>query len=449
MKSEKKTRKQLQQELAKCQTEHAKEKLMRMVKGWQRERIRIERRNLETIINCLPNGVSVISDDFKVLYQNKWLDERFGRNAWHICHRKYLKRNQPCVNCFLKRAINHNRIEEGELETKDGRYYLIIAAPLGKLEGKVSGIEVLIDITEKRLAEKLAVKTQEKYIDLINSLNVGVYQTTSDPDGHFVEANPALISMLGAKSRSELSKHTVVDFYGDQSKRKKIINRALKFGFVKDEEVEFNTLKGKKFWSAITLAKKEDADGNVYLNGILEDISKRKQYEEELKHLSLNDELTGVYNRRGFFTLVEHQLRVANRHKTKAALFYFDLNNLKSINDIKGHEEGDRALINIATVIKNASRESDIVGRIGGDEFAMLAIGIGNEAPSVFTDRLRVILNQHNEEVPRLYNLSIAIGTAYYDYKQPCSLSELLSRADKSMYEQKKAGSFPVKKKLN
>ena len=102
------------------------------------------------------------------------------------------------------------------------------------------------------------------------------------------------------------------------------------------------------------------------------DIQDRKTIEKTLEIMSTTDELTGLLNRRGFFTLAKQQVKLANRNGKKLLLFYMDLDGLKKINDTIGHSEGDLALVEAATVLKEIFRESDIIGRLGGDEFAVL-----------------------------------------------------------------------------
>jgi len=169
-----------------------------------------------------------------------------------------------------------------------------------------------------------------------------------------------------------------------------------------------------------------------------EDISKRKEIEDELKTLSLTDELTGLYNRRGFFNLAEQQLKLAKRAKEKVYMLYLDIDRFKEINDTFGHNEGDEALKDIAMVLRDSYRESDVIGRIGGDEFVVFPIGTNYETIKIVVDRLLGKIDIHNKKSNKSYKLSISIGVANYDPKKPCSLDELLNQADKLMYSQKK-----------
>jgi len=168
------------------------------------------------------------------------------------------------------------------------------------------------------------------------------------------------------------------------------------------------------------------------------DITERKRMEAELFAMSITDPLTGLYNRRGFITLAEQQLKLAKRSKKGLMLFFCDLDELKAINDTLGHEEGDNAIVEMADIFKESFRDSDIIARIGGDEFALLAIGTDGINPEYLTARLMKNINAHNAREKRRYKISVSIGLSSFSPDQPCSIDELMSRADKLMYKQKK-----------
>jgi diguanylate cyclase (GGDEF)-like protein/PAS domain S-box-containing protein len=175
----------------------------------------------------------------------------------------------------------------------------------------------------------------------------------------------------------------------------------------------------------------------LFIQAIVRDVTERKLLEKELHRLSIVDELTGLYNRRGFLTLSEQQLKLAERTKKSILLFFLDLDHMKWINDTLGHHEGDTALAEIAAILRQTFRESDIIGRVGGDEFAVLAIDGTDEARVVPMNRLRNALENYNKPEGRKYQLSLSIGIARYEPDEPASLDELMAQADTLMYEEK------------
>jgi two-component system cell cycle response regulator len=159
--------------------------------------------------------------------------------------------------------------------------------------------------------------------------------------------------------------------------------------------------------------------------------------EEALLVLSLTDDLTGLYNRRRFFVLTEQYLKVALRTKKRLLLLFIDMDDLKWINDNYGHNEGDQALIDFAKILQQSFRESDIIARIGGDEFVVL-LESADEDEEILISRLHENIRDYNVMESHRYGLSISLGTAQFDPKRPISINELLSEADASMYAQKR-----------
>jgi diguanylate cyclase (GGDEF)-like protein len=158
--------------------------------------------------------------------------------------------------------------------------------------------------------------------------------------------------------------------------------------------------------------------------------------EEALLVLSLTDELTGLYNRRRFFVLTEQCLKVAVRTRKKPLLLFIDMDDLKWINDHYGHNEGDQALIVLANILKKTFRESDIIARIGGDEFVVLLESTDENSETLLT-RLHENVKDYNTKRSQ-HILSISLGTAQFDPEYPISIDQLLSKADVSMYAQKR-----------
>lgn len=190
-----------------------------------------------------------------------------------------------------------------------------------------------------------------------------------------------------------------------------------------------------------TLSPVKEKDGTVSAVLIIsKQITELKKMEEELRKLSLTDELTGLYNRRGFITLATQQIKIANRLKRELLLISTDLDDLKVINDTMGHNEGDLALIDVATILQETFRSSDIIARIGGDEFVALQIKNLDESDlSASIDRLQETLAKHNLQSGKPYTLSLSLGSVLYNPTDARTLEQLLAEADAKMYEQKKS----------
>lgn len=169
------------------------------------------------------------------------------------------------------------------------------------------------------------------------------------------------------------------------------------------------------------------------------DITERKGMEKKLADAAVTDELTGLFNRRGFFTLGEQQCRLADRHGSRMSLLYIDLDGFKNINDELGHQTGDEALIDTANILKNTFRKSDIIARIGGDEFAVL-LTEPSDPPmeDIVIAHVMERFSLHNKQGGRKYELLLSIGMVHYDLERPCSIDQLLNKADALMYDDKR-----------
>jgi diguanylate cyclase (GGDEF)-like protein len=154
-----------------------------------------------------------------------------------------------------------------------------------------------------------------------------------------------------------------------------------------------------------------------------------------LRGLSLTDELTGLLNRRGFATIAQGHLRLASRTGHRFLLFFADLDHLKQINDRHGHHAGDDALVRVADVLRRTFRQSDVVARYGGDEFAILALDTSADEGATIRRRLGRALAEANEGEGRPVGLSV--GTIALDGRLEEPLGALLARADQALYREK------------
>jgi diguanylate cyclase (GGDEF)-like protein/PAS domain S-box-containing protein len=196
---------------------------------------------------------------------------------------------------------------------------------------------------------------------------------------------------------------------------------------------------GSVVWVRNTMVPHYNKKGQLTrYDGLVEEITERKQAEEALRVQSLIDDLTGLYNRRGLSALAQQELKKANRMGRGMLLLFADLDDLKHINDTFGHREGDLALIETADILKETFRKPDIIARIGGDEFVVLATETSSVSADILTNRLKEQVNAHNLKENRPYKLSLSTGIVSYNPEQPCSIDDLLARADKMMYTEKR-----------
>lgn len=290
------------------------------------------------------------------------------------------------------------------------------------------------DITErKRLEEDLL-----KFKLGIERSGEGIFIT--DRDGIIIYINPAFEKIYGFSREEALGKTPRILKSGTLPPEVyKQFWGTIQAKEVMSGEIVNRTSDGRLLtaYSSVNPILNEGGDIIGYL-AIQRDITENKRMEEDLRALSLVDELTGLYNRRGFVTLAQQQVKLANRLKRKDFLVFVDLDYLKWINDTFGHPKGDEALVESADILKNTFRESDIVARIGGDEFAVLTVETADANIEAISARLQGNLKDHQDRGDRGFPLSMSVGITRYDPEHPCSIDELLAKADQLMYQQKR-----------
>jgi two-component system cell cycle response regulator len=159
----------------------------------------------------------------------------------------------------------------------------------------------------------------------------------------------------------------------------------------------------------------------------------RNRMRAMLQYLSLNDELTGLLNRRGFISLANQQVKIARREKWQLLLIFADLDGLKNINDRLGHPTGDQALRSMALVFKETFRTSDVIARLGGDEFIILANNFSNEGMEGITGRLQDNINKANAKNQE-FKISVSYGIVQFDPQSGETLDEMIAKADQALY---------------
>jgi diguanylate cyclase (GGDEF)-like protein/PAS domain S-box-containing protein len=189
---------------------------------------------------------------------------------------------------------------------------------------------------------------------------------------------------------------------------------------------------------SFTLSPIRDRLGGVVgISVVGRDVTRQKELEAEVLALSLRDELTGLYNRRGFVQLAQQQMKLARRTGRGMVLLFVDLDRLKAINDHFGHVEGDRALVDTAVILKRTFRETSVIARIGGDEFVVLLADAAPSSGPALAARLQRNVSRHNAHAGRPVDLSISVGTAFSPARGRPSIEALWARADAAMYRTK------------
>ncbi len=174
------------------------------------------------------------------------------------------------------------------------------------------------------------------------------------------------------------------------------------------------------------------------LLGHIKEAFKRIELENKLRKMAIIDNLTGCYNRHYLNHIIEREIKQSRRYKNNIAVMMVDVNDLKMVNDTYGHNIGDFVIRKVADIILSSIRESDVAIRYGGDEFLIIMPRTGKEA-EILKNRLENNVNEWNLNNSHLpFPISIAIGYAYWEPSSGASINDVISIADKKMYENKK-----------
>ena len=203
-----------------------------------------------------------------------------------------------------------------------------------------------------------------------------------------------------------------------------------------DREISFVTSRGEVYVDMRVVGS--NWDGELVKLATLRDISETVSLRKRLEIEAITDALTGLYNRRGFMTMGEKALKIADDNGLDALCVFADLDGFKEVNDSFGHDEGDKVLQETAQVLREVFRESDIVGRVGGDEFAAIILKDCQDCEKAIIDRLDKSLEFINRSQDRCpYRLSMSVGIHLRKAGDRSSLSGFMIEADKKMYRDK------------
>lgn len=310
----------------------------------------------------------------------------------------------------------------------NGRKYFLNSSRIQMIDLLLSTYESAIqkneelNTTNQRLEEALdnIITLQKNYLQLLET-NVDAI-VVYDSDRKVRYANPAANAIFVSKKDSLLNK--VVPFELDISSVSHEIE-------VTDPDGQILTLDGRTMTT--------DWDGELMTLAVFRDVTEATRLRKELEQMSLEDDLTGLYNRRGFNLLADRMVRQSKRFNMHLFVLFADLDGLKHINDTLGHPEGDLAISTIAAIMKKTFRETDILARMGGDEFAIM--GMINElfVPDKMIKRFNQLVDEWNETGNHQFKLGVSMGIETIDPSVSEPIETLLKKADEKMYANKVA----------
>jgi len=410
------------------------------------ERLRESEEKLRVVVENSALGLALLSPTLEILNANTkmrtWFpacDPARKPDCYKVLNSPPLA--TPCPFCPALETLRDGRFHEAVMTkvTPDGpREFRIATSPVSGEGGLTAGIIVTMqDITTQQEAASELIRLKEFNESIIRAATEGI--VVSDAEGRFLFVNPRAAAMLGYRPEELVDHHEDKITPEDQLPVLRAADHRRLQGLADRYELELRRKDGSRIPVQVSgrpLIKDGRFAGTL---AVLTDISALKKLEEEIRALSLRDELTGLLNRRGFLELATQQLKIAERLRKRMLLLYADVDDLKSINDRFGHQEGDRALTGAALVLKTSFRDSDLFARLGGDEFVVLAMETERSQADFFRSRLEKKLDLFNEQnlAQRKYTLGLSIGLVVWHPDLPLSLENLLVQADALMYDEK------------
>lgn len=294
-------------------------------------------------------------------------------------------------------------------------------------------------IAEQKRISLALVESEEHFRNAFDYAAIGMALVS--PKGNWLRVNRSLSEIVGYSETELLSSDFQAithrdDLGADLAEIYRMIS-----GEVLTCQLEKRYLHklGHDVWVSSSASLVRDAQGNpLHLIFQIQDIAERKRAEAAIHTLSLADELTGLYNRRGFLAFCKQHRNSLQRTNQGGVIVYADLDGLKKINDSFGHKEGDRALIKTAELLKETFRSADVLGRLGGDEFTALAAVEPEGGVERLISRLEQKFEHYNAMKLVPYKLEISIGVAQLDSDGAQSMEDLMALADLAMYENKR-----------
>ena len=402
---------------------------------------------IQVLIDIMPNPAFFKDLEGRYVGTNAGFEKLLGRSKSEIIGKSISDvAPQEIVETHLAHdqallAEPGHQVYEAPLKAWDGEHHVIFIKTTYKLpDGRIAGIiGILRDITQRLRSEEEIEQLRRFSESTAQTMTEGLVLT--DAEGRFTFVNPAAARMLGYTPAEMIDRQVLSFVPREQHPAVRRADEKRSKGISDRYELDFIHRDGSARTFLVSGGPRVQGAHFAGTLAVLTDISDRKRMEEEIRSLSLHDELTGLYNRRGFMTFAGHVLKTARRMRKVLALIYLDVDNLKRINDTCGHKTGDRALVEIAFILRKSFRETDIIGRLGGDEFAVLAMEATSMDANALVQRLQDRLELFNarSSAEAGFELAASAGVSTSEPERPMPIEEMLSRADLLMYETKRA----------
>ncbi len=373
----------------------------------------------ESIYTVLKEKISDMEDNRRLseTYYSLYADVIFTRNRQTISKERNEDNVYYITTTFMRDVMNFT--------IGDERAYYSIIEKLGLLHHRSAYLCLF--------SEKVIRKKNEDY-ELPDEILLKAYLDRGEMD------------WLDPEDQKRTMKNAITDLYAERKDRVTVIVTLLfsateQYGMCISEIEDgylFNTVPIGYQMSATVKMIDLLKENEIMMQQLKRNIEEIKEKNQILDEISKSDELTQIYNRRGFLTMAQRSISRPSNKGRKALVIYGDMNNLKIINDRFGHEEGDYSLKLIAQILKEAFGKDSIVGRFGGDEFAVFTYASEDNTVRKIRKRVSEITKRKNEGNGKVYYVSLSLGICEFECGKEVVLKDLMDKADVDLYIEKR-----------
>lgn len=418
-------------------------------------------KNLQALLDAAPIPLALLrAVDRRLIYANQRALELFDadpNDLPQLADTREFWVHQEDRSRFASRLLAEGSLDDAEVElrsTKGRTFWARMNAKAMRFRGELTLVASMLDISEERRAKE-ALKQNEQHLRTLLEAAPSPLLVTGRDDGLVRYANAPALALFDVTESSFLGR-PAPEYFVDATERRAFLSLIKREGRAHAFSAQLRTHSGRKMWVLMN-SRASVLDGeSVYMTGLTE-LTAQKELEQKLRELATKDELTGAYNRRYFFDHGEIELRRTLRYHLSTSLAMVDVDYFKQVNDRYGHAAGDSVLREIATILREQVRTTDIVARIGGEEFALLFPETPMAGAEVTVERIRRAVSERSfEGLPPGVRVTISVGLVEHHLKDDAqraggedeaprsqrgeSLGEFLRRADECLYLAKNEG---------
>ncbi|MCL2473295.1 MAG: sensor domain-containing diguanylate cyclase [Alphaproteobacteria bacterium] len=395
-------------------------------------------KNFSSLIDNAALGMAVFQD-FKPVYANAFFSKLFGyKNSKDFLKISHLKDiiSKDSWDLFTSDKDNLTLRVKGIKKNKT-EFRVSVTKQLTDFEGKESVFFTAVDITSQVEMEHLLLENEHRLRSVLEVLPYPIYIARKN-DGRILFVNRKFC-LLFKQSPSKLLHSSSESLYVDTKDRDHLHKLFESVNDITDMEVKMKTSAGTVFSAELASILVNYNNENAFIVAI-NDISQRKRLEQELFHQASTDHLTGINNRGYFYSMAEQEVQRSKRFVRDTSAIMIDIDHFKLFNDTYGHAIGDKVINFVVKSIMNILRQSDIVGRVGGEEFAAILPETNLEGAYLVAERIREYVESKNISVEDKKLLcTVSIGAAQLSAGD-ANFDDLIKRADEALYEAKNSG---------